>query len=130
MRQYLGIEQVRFSDRLRITYNVSDAALDGLVPSFILQPLIENAFRHGLADRLEDGVLEVGARRVGDRLQLWVRDNGVGLRGDVVDGIGLSNTRERLVTLFGASATVELRANADGSGAIAMVDIPWQTETT
>jgi LytS/YehU family sensor histidine kinase len=58
-----------------------------------------------------------------------VRDNGVGLRGDVTDGIGLSNTRERLVTLFGANATVELRANPDGSGATTLVDIPWRTES-
>lgn len=127
LRQYLDIEQVRFSDRLRIEYHVDEAALDGLVPAFILQPLVENALRHGLTDRLDGALLEIGARRAGEQLELWVRDNGRGLVEGRGRGIGLENTRERLTTLYGTAAALELRAHPDG-GTIALIELPWATE--
>jgi hypothetical protein len=127
LRQYLGIEQIRFSDRLRIEYQIDDAALDGLVPSFILQPLVENALRHGLTAQLDDALLEISARRIGDRMELSVRDNGRGLAADLVAGIGLDNTRERLVTLYGGAARLELRTHPQG-GAVAVIQLPWSAE--
>lgn len=127
LRQYLDIEQTRFSDRLRIEYVVDDAALDGLVPAFILQPLVENALRHGLGDKLDNAVLEIHARRAGDELVLTVRDNGRGLPADWSMGVGLRNTQERLATMYGAAARLQLQTRTDG-GTEAMVIVPWSTE--
>ena len=95
---YLAIEQVRFADRLRIEINVDPRAVDGLVPCFLLQPIVENAIRHGIAHCESEGLVEASAIRDGDELHVRVRDTGPGLvytqqRGH---GIGLSNTRERL----------------------------------
>jgi two-component system LytT family sensor kinase len=125
VQQYLAIEQVRFADRLRINYQIDDATLSVAVPSFVLQPLIENALRHGLMDRLDDAVLEIGARRDGDVLELWVRDNGRGLTPERAEGIGLENTRERLTTLYGAAASLTLETHPEG-GTVARIRIPWR----
>ena len=125
VRQYLDIEQVRFSDRLRIAYDVDDAALDALVPSFILQPLVENALRHGLVEQTGDAVLEISARRDGDTLELIVRDNGRGVAAGTAPGIGLENTRERLATMYGAAGTVELRTHPQG-GTMAVIRLPFR----
>jgi signal transduction histidine kinase len=126
LRQYLEIEQVRFSDRLRVVYAVDDVALDALVPSLILQPLVENALRHGLTEQIGDAVLEISARRDGDMLELAVRDNGRGVAAGTPDGIGLENTRERLATLYGGRASLELRLHPQG-GTIAVIRLPWRT---
>jgi hypothetical protein len=95
---YLAIEQVRFADRLRIEINVDPTAVDGLVPCFLLQPIVENAIRHGIAHCESEGLVEASAIREGNELHMRVRDTGPGpvytrQRGH---GIGLSNTRERL----------------------------------
>ncbi len=127
LRQYLDIEQTRFSDRLRVEYAVDNAALDGLVPAFVLQPLVENALPHGLADTLDDAVLQIEAQRVGDELVVTVRDNGRGLPEDWSMGVGLRNTQERLATMFGAAARLQLRP-LPGGGTEAMVVVPWSTE--
>ena len=127
LRQYLDIEQVRFSDRLRVVYNVDDVALSALVPSFILQPLVENALRHGLAEQLGDALLEISARRLGDALELAVRDNGRGVVAGTTAGIGLENTRARLATLYGERARLELRTHPQG-GTVAVITLPWRTE--
>jgi LytS/YehU family sensor histidine kinase len=128
LRQYLDIEQVRFSDRLRIGYHIEDATLDALVPSFMLQPLVENALRHGLSDRLDDALLEITARRVGDELELSVRDNGRGLAEAAGEGIGLENTRARLATLYGAQGILELSTHPEG-GTVARLRLPWKQQT-
>ena len=128
VEQYLDIEQVRFSDRLRVEYAVEEQALSGAVPTLILQPLIENALRHGLADRTDDALLEIGARRIHDSLELWVRDNGRGLGGAPAagaTGVGLDNTRARLAALYGERASLKL-AEATGGGTIARVRLPWR----
>ncbi len=127
LRQYLDIEQVRFSDRLRIEYHIDDAALDGLVPAFILQPLVENALRHGLTDRLDNALLEIRAQRKVDLLVLSVRDNGRGLAAEPTAGIGLENTRERLATLYRGAAQFDLRNHPDG-GTVALLQLPWASE--
>jgi two-component system, LytTR family, sensor kinase len=119
---------VRFFDRLNVVFAVDADVRDAAVPGFVLQPLVENALRHGLADRTEGGVVEIGARREGGDLVLWVRDNGVGLPAGSLargPGLGLSNTRERLATLYGARARLDLAANPEG-GATATVRLPYK----
>ena len=126
LERYLAIEQVRFSDRLRVAMNVDDALKDAAVPPFLLQPLVENALRHGIARRDDAGRVEISARRVGDDLVLEVRDDGPGvdaLRGpsDASNGVGLSNVRERLTTMYGARAHLKLLSPADGAGGTAAI---------
>ena len=128
LEQYLAIEQVRFSDRLNVTFAVDADMHDAAVPGFVLQPLVENALRHGLADRSEQGTVEIGARRDGGDLILWVRDDGVGLRSGTEprgQGLGLANTRERLATLYGDRARLDLAANPNG-GTTATVRLPYK----
>ena len=98
VESYLAIEQVRFADRLRIEIKVEPNALEGLVPCFLLQPIVENAIRHGIAHCESDGLVEASARREGSTLHLCIRDTGGGRNGHTHNGhgIGLSNTRERL----------------------------------
>jgi LytS/YehU family sensor histidine kinase len=95
------------------------------VPALILQPLIENALRHGLADRMDDAIIEIGARRADDLLDLWVRDNGRGFLPGAASGVGLDNTRERLATLYGERAALTLSDDA-GRGTIARIRLPWR----
>ena len=128
LEQYLAIEQVRFSDRLTISFVVDDDVRNAAVPGFILQPLVENALRHGLANRSEAGRVEIEARRDGVELVLAVRDNGVGLPPDGerrAEGLGLSNTRERLATIYGGRARLDLAANPSG-GTTATVRLPYR----
>lgn len=101
-RLYLGVEQVRFSDRLQVHYEVEDDALDVEAPRLILQPLIENAIKHGLSRSIAPVIVTIGARREADGLHVWVQDDArptgrpqTGLR------VGLANTRERLAILYG-----------------------------
>jgi two-component system LytT family sensor kinase len=127
VQQYLAIEQVRFSDRLEVRFEIDDAVLNAAVPRFILQPLVENALRHGVSVRSDRVVVEIGVRRTGDRLQLWVRDDGPGIDASAAGrGVGLENTRQRLQTLYGDAATFVLQP-AEGGGAIARVDLPYHT---
>ena len=102
VENYLAIEQVRFADRLRIEIKVDPGALDSLVPCFLLQPIVENAIRHGIAHCEDNGVVEATARRQGNLLRLEVRDSGA--RASVLpkpgNGIGLKNTRERLAHFY------------------------------
>jgi two-component sensor histidine kinase len=100
VESYLAIQQVRFADRLRVKIDTTPDALEGLVPCFLLQPIIENAIRHGISHLESDGLLETSVERVGDMLSLRVRDNGPGPNGvqkpEDGHGIGIRNTRERL----------------------------------
>lgn len=125
VKQYLGIEQIRYSDRLQLIYEIDDNTLDARVPSFVLQPLIENALRHGVADVTEGARLEITARRVDDLLELTVRDNGRGLGHGRGTGMGLDNTRERLAALYGESARLTLADHPEG-GAVARIVLPWR----
>jgi two-component system, LytTR family, sensor kinase len=121
--RYLAIEQVRFSDRLQLRWSIDPAAREALVPEFILQPLVENAVRHGIAKRAESGLIEVMAARSDGNLVLSVHDNGPGYYPKSDSGVGLANTRARLETLFGEAASVEAR-NADEGGAMVTVSFP------
>jgi LytS/YehU family sensor histidine kinase len=128
VRLYLGIEEMRFSDRLRPSIDVDPALYSAAVPEFVLQPLVENAIRHGLAKRVSASRLEIVARREGDELVLSVTDDGPGPDGDPVptaEGVGLGNTRERLATLYGGRARLELEPTPEG-GARATVRLPYR----
>jgi two-component sensor histidine kinase len=130
-RQYLEIEQLRFADRLRVVWNTEPLTLEGAVPNLVLQPLVENALRHGIARRPEAGLLEIGSRREGERLSLWVSDDGPGPHHDTEsdgDGVGLANVRARLAALHGdlAELRVESVAAEAGGGARATIVLPWR----
>jgi two-component system LytT family sensor kinase len=126
LERYLTIEQLRFSDRLRPRVEVDAAIHRAAVPRFILQPLVENALRHGIARRADAGLLEVTAQRDGDTLVLTVRDDGPGLgpAGPSATGVGLANTRARLAALYGDRASLEI-ANAAGGGVLVTIRLPY-----
>jgi signal transduction histidine kinase len=126
LEQYLAIERSRFPDRLRPQFDVPPALRRAAVPELILQPLVENALRHGIGQRTESGVLSVSARRDGDELVLTVRDDGAGLpAAGVREGVGLSNTRERLATMYGRPVGLWLTPG-DRGGAVAVVRLPYR----
>jgi two-component sensor histidine kinase len=126
---YVEIEKVRFGDRLTIAMDVEPGTRDALVPHLVLQPLVENAVRHGIAPRSAPGRVVVEARRDGALLRLEVRDDGVGLAAGadtgVTRGLGLATTRARLKRLYGADQGLELHANAEG-GVSATLTVPFQ----
>ena len=129
IEQYLAIEQVRFSDRLRVQWSIDPSVRDALVPEFILQPLVENAIRHGIAKRSEPGTIELSAEVIDGSLVLTVKDDGPGYSEEQAEaGVGLRNTRARLDTLFGDSAQLELRRGESG-GTIATVRLPLRRGT-
>lgn len=116
---YLGIEQVRFGDRLRVQLSRGDALGSEPVPSLLLQPLLENAVRHGLAPMREGGQLIVSAQREGERLRLRIEDDGVGIPpGTARTGVGLRNVQDRLRTLYGQAAEFLIGARAGGGTAV------------
>jgi sensor histidine kinase YesM len=127
--RYVDIELVRFGDRLRVAYEVEPETHAALVPPLILQPLVENALRHGIARRPGPASLRVTARRAGLHLELAVRDTGEGL--SLLDGrapregIGLSNTRARLEELYGPDAASLELGDVAGGGVRARLLIPF-----
>jgi two-component sensor histidine kinase len=124
IEQYLAIEQVRFSDRLQVRWSIDPSVRDALVPEFILQPLVENAVRHGVAKRSDAGTIEVAARVEGGDIVLSVQDDGPGYRAQNGDaGVGLANTRARLETLFAGAGQLQI-AQATTGGTIATVRFP------
>lgn len=129
LERYVDIQRARFGDRLDVRLQIDPAARDALVPIFILQPLVENAIRHGLSARINAGRIDVTARREGSHLTIEVRDDGIGLTaGELREGVGLGNSRARLTELYGPAHGFEV-ANADGTGTIVRLSIPWQTDT-
>ena len=129
LQQYLDIERARFGARLNISVELDASAKDALVPTLICQPLAENAVRHGMARQLGVVSVSVRAARDGAMVALEIRDTGRGLGfAPLREGIGLSNTRERLFELYGDRATLELR-NAAGGGTVATVRLPFQPAT-
>jgi LytS/YehU family sensor histidine kinase len=125
IEKYLAIEQVRFSDRLQINWAIDSNLHNALVPEFILQPLVENAIRHGIGKRSEEGVIEITAAAANGELMLSVKDNGPGYASTSEGGVGLANTRDRLATLFGEAAKLDV-INADGEGTVATVRFPMR----
>ncbi|MGH7720156.1 MAG: sensor histidine kinase [Gemmatimonadaceae bacterium] len=126
VRDYLTIEQARFRDRLRTTVRASDDALGALVPPLILQPLVENAIRHGISSVATAGTVDVCAAVHDSRLHLTVRDDGPGVGATPVhpgSGTGLRNTRERLAQLYGDAADLRIDC-APGGGTVVTLAIP------
>jgi two-component system, LytTR family, sensor kinase len=128
LEQYFAIEQVRFSDRLRVNWNIDERARLAYVPSFLLQPLVENAIKHGITKRADAGRIDISALVLGDRLELSVRDDGVGVKSSYAEGVGLSNTRERLRTLYGNDGSLTITPTAEG-GTEAILHIPFRAKT-
>src|SRR5688500_3483723 len=127
LSKYLEIEQTRFRDRLTVVFDVQSDTLHALVPNLLLQPLVENAIKHGIGPRPTPGQIAVRARRSGAMLELDVQDNGVGLSAarltDFNRGVGLSNTRSRLDHLYGSLHRFEFRQPAEG-GLLVCIAIP------
>jgi two-component system LytT family sensor kinase len=128
--RYLEIEQTRFVERLKVEKDISPETQQALVPYLILQPLVENAIRHGIEPREDLGLLRIRAARRDGKLELSIRDNGDGLStnhdSSTQEGIGLSNTRSRLRHLYGENCRFEL-APAEGGGLEARIEIPFHT---
>lgn len=125
---YLEIEQTRFQDRLTVDFDIEKETLDAYVPNLILQPIVENAIRHGIAPRAEAGWIQVQARRENGFVELCVKDNGTGMNESKVmaNGIGLSNTGKRLEKLYGAQYGFEISAPASGGLQVKLI-IPFHT---
>lgn len=128
---YLGIEKLRFAERLRLAVDVEPEAYAAAVPSLILQPLVENAIKYAVARRIEGGEIGIVARIDGDQLEIVLRDDGPGFGPLGADGlpegrgVGLRNARERLRVLFGGRATFVLRNRAP-QGAEVVLRLPFE----
>ncbi|MEM8993390.1 MAG: histidine kinase [Acidobacteriota bacterium] len=143
VRTYLDIESIRFADRLRVRYDLDDDALGAGVPHLILQPLVENAVRHGVSHLSSDAEIKVRARRIGDAVEIAVADNGPGpgpadLEGPgaasidpvsgsarPVGGLGLRNVRERVLAFYGPNAALDLEERPGGGG-LCRLTLPYQ----
>jgi sensor histidine kinase YesM len=128
VRHYLTIEQARFGDRLHVDWDVADDAGRTPVPGLILQPLVENAVAHGVGPRSSGGTVRISARVESGRLEIEVRDDGVGLgegfSGELREGHGLSNVRRRLRSLYGPDGDLVLEADEREGGAVARMTLP------
>ncbi len=138
LERYLEIEKIRFPDRLSVVMTIDPETLDARVPNLVLQPLVENAIRHGISKRRGAGKIEIRARRRGDSLELRVLDDGAGMDssggGRVTEGIGLSNTRLRLEQLYGERQTFSAQGRPEGGFEAALafpftVDAPEANES-
>lgn len=127
LEPYVEIQRTRFPDRLRVELDVAADTLDGLVPTLLLQPLVENAVKHGVEPRSGAGHIQVRARRAHDRLLVEVSDDGPGFNGGRDGGIGLANTRERLRQLYGERDHALTLGTSPGGGARVAIDLPWRT---
>jgi two-component system, LytTR family, sensor kinase len=126
LRKYLEIEQVRFGDRLRVSWEVDARSESVPVPQLILQPLVENALRHGLSRRVRAGSLTIRSSLENGHLEMLVVDDGVGLPPDFESGIGIANVRARLQHRYGDTAQLSLATRAEG-GVSARIVLPVGT---
>jgi len=127
LQKYLEIEQLRFQDRLSVRFDIAPETLDAEVPRLILQPLVENAIKHGVSPRTGPGLIQIAAKRQAETLQLEVQDDGVGLsataRNRLNAGIGLSNTRDRLECLYGTRHRLDFSEGCNGLAV--RIEIPF-----
>lgn len=138
-RDYLDLELMRFPDRLRVTFDIPPALLDARVPTFVLQPFVENAIKHGLMDRRQGIAIQISARQFDDNIELSVRDDGAGFarvsrnpdggeaattESESVGGVGIANVRQRLRSMYGNSAVLSAGANETGDGALVKMRFP------
>jgi signal transduction histidine kinase len=129
LRKYVEIQQTLLQERLKVQWNIDSEALDARLPNMILQPLVENSIRHGIAPKKRGGSIEIGARRENGTLRLFVSDNGLGISPEMKlnEGLGLTNTRERLRHLYGEAFEFLLDPSPDG-GVTVSIEIPFQEE--
>ena len=129
IERYLAIEKIRFEDRLEVQIHADSDTLEAMVPSLVLQPIVENAIKHGSASRSVVATVTVTAREEAGTLRLGVSDDGPGFS-DVVArgnaGVGISNTRRRLAQLYGDRASLEV-AEASPGGAVVTITLPFHT---
>jgi LytS/YehU family sensor histidine kinase len=126
VREYLAIEEVRFRDRMRTNVRAADGTLECLVPPLILQPIVENAVRHGISAVSTSGTVEVTAELLARHVRLTVRDDGPGVNAATSQpgsGTGLKNTRERLAQLYGTDAELQI-GDGPARGTVVRIDIP------
>lgn len=129
LERYLEIQQARFPDRLRVTMQIDEAALEARIPNLLLQPLVENAIVHGVAPQTKPGNVEITGRVEAGRLHLAVKDDGPGMAADgrrVKEGVGLANTRERLAKTYGSQGQFVLRSDP-GRGVSVQISLPFRT---
>jgi two-component system LytT family sensor kinase len=130
---YLEIERIRFQNRLVTRIDLGEQTLDAKVPNLILQPIVENAIRHGIAPRSTPGLIEIAAKQLGGMLRIQIRDNGPGLpehrtsQNQFKKGLGLANTETRLKRLYGADHIFDL-TNDPAGGLIVTLEIPFHTD--
>jgi len=129
LRLYLSIEQTRFQDRLLVKIDAAERLADALVPHMVLQPIVENAIKHGLARSEHAVLIEIRAQIEGANLVLTVSDDGPGCETSMTagKGIGLSNTRDRLKHLYGTHGILRAQ-NRSPHGVIVTVQLPFHTE--
>ena len=125
-RAYLAIMQARMKDRLAVSFDVPEYLDQAPFPPMMLPTLIENAIKHGLEPKIEGGRIDVRAFLIDGKLQVDVRDNGVGFNMHAGDGVGLANIRERLHLLYGSDAELVIEAPVEG-GALASIRVPHTT---
>jgi two-component system, LytTR family, sensor kinase len=128
--RYLLIEQTRFGERMRVERQIDVSALDAIVPILIMQPLVENAVKHGIEAQISAGIIRIAVERTGENLCLTVSDNGRGVAssadGKLKERVGLSNTRSRLEELYGAQSSLQFHPGKTG-GFTAEIRLPWRT---
>ncbi len=128
LKTYLEIENIRFQDKLLIEMDIDDRALDAKVPNLILQPIVENAVRHGVAKQTGVGHLNIRADRIGDRLRINIEDNGPGPNGNGNKtngtGVGLANTRARLEQFYD-DFRFEIEGRNGRDGTVVLIDVPY-----
>lgn len=130
LKQYLAIENVRFQDRLSVRMDIDPETLSAIVPNLIMQPLVENAIRHGIAAKSTAGTIEIHTRRINGELEMQVKDNGPGFQengsgaGPFREGLGLANTRARLQQLYGSHHLFTLINDPKG-GVVVTLAIPF-----
>ena len=131
VESYLAIQKVRFADRLELRIETTPEALEGLLPCFLLQPLIENAVQHGIAPMRSGGLVETTAERVGNTLRIEIRDNGTGASQSSTGGhgIGIRNTRDRLAHFYPGQHSFSASAGLDG-GYCVIIQIPFERALT
>lgn len=140
LARYVELMQLRFGDRIVVQWDVADGVLGALVPFLVMQPLVENAYEHGLAGQERGGRVRIGAERTGGVLELIVEDDGVGVAAPAASsgehataepgsGIGLRNTRERLAQLYGTRGSLVLE-RLSGGGTRARVNLPFSDVST
>jgi two-component system LytT family sensor kinase len=130
IQAYLEIEQTRFSDRLTVRFDVDRDTLETPVPNMSLQPLVENAIRHGIARDPSAGRIEIRAQQHDGRLRIEVRNDGPAYAGNgrgLAGGVGLANTRARLSRLYGSGYRLDLVPDEAG-GTLAVLEVPWQVD--